>query len=54
MQADLHIGGLLTADPVAGFPPGTTVEMVHTTWQGAVQKARPVLPFIAGLVPSLP
>ena len=33
------IGGLLTADPVAGFPPGTTPEMVHTTWQGAVQNA---------------
>jgi hypothetical protein len=33
------IGGLLTADPVAGFPPDTTPEMVHTTWQGAVQNA---------------
>ena len=33
------IGGLLTADPVAGFPPGTTPEMVQTTWQGAVQNA---------------
>ena len=33
------IGGLLTADPVAGFPPGTTAEMVHTTWHGAVQNA---------------
>jgi hypothetical protein len=33
------IGGLLTADPVAGFPPGTTSEMVHTTWHGAVQNA---------------
>jgi len=33
------IGGMLTADPVAGFPPGTTPEMVHTTWQGAVQNA---------------
>src|SRR5215813_8523992 len=31
------MGGLLRADPVAGFPPGTTSEMVHTTWQGAVQ-----------------
>jgi hypothetical protein len=31
------IGGLLTADPVAGFPPGTTPEMVHTTWHGKVQ-----------------
>src|SRR5215472_16808576 len=28
------IGGLLTADPVAGFPPGTTAEMVLTTWHG--------------------
>jgi len=33
------IGGVLRADPVAGFPPGTTPEMVHTTWQGAVQNA---------------
>ena len=33
------IGGSLTADPVVGFPPGTTPEMVHTTWQGAVQNA---------------
>ena len=31
------IGGMLRADPVAGFPPGTTAEMVHTTWHGAVQ-----------------
>jgi hypothetical protein len=33
------IGGLFAADPVAGFPPGTTPEMVHTTWHGAVQNA---------------
>src|SRR5262245_44376971 len=33
------VGGLLRADPVAGFPPGTTPEMVHTTWQGAAQNA---------------
>ena len=33
------IGGMLRADPVAGFPPGTTAEMVHTTWQGALQNA---------------
>jgi len=33
------LGGLLTSDPVAGFPPGTTPEMVQTTWQGAVQNA---------------
>jgi len=32
-------GGLLRADAVAGFPPGTTAEMVHTTWQGTVQNA---------------
>ena len=32
-------GGVLTADPVAGFPPGTTPEMVQTTWQGVVQNA---------------
>ena len=33
------IGGMLRADPVAGFPPGTTSEMLHTTWQGAAQNA---------------
>lgn len=33
------VGGLLTADAVAGFPPGTTPEMAQTTWQGAVQNA---------------
>ncbi len=33
------VGGLFRADPVAGFPPGTTAEMVHTTWHGAVQNA---------------
>src|SRR5512145_973656 len=33
------IGGVFRADPVAGFPPGTTPEMVQTTWQGAVQNA---------------
>ena len=33
------IGGLLTADPVAGFPPGTTPEMVQKTWHGIVQNA---------------
>ena len=33
------IGGMLRADPVAGFPAGTTPEMVHTTWQGVVQDA---------------
>lgn len=33
------IGGLLRADPVAGFPPGTTPEIVHTTWHGAIQNA---------------
>jgi hypothetical protein len=33
------LGGLLTSDPVAGFPPGTTPEMVQSTWQGALQNA---------------
>ena len=33
------VGGLLTADPVAGFPPGTTPETVQRTWQGAAQNA---------------
>ncbi len=31
------VGGVLTADPVPGFPPGTTPEMVHHTVQAAVQ-----------------
>ncbi|GAA1319885.1 DUF998 domain-containing protein [Pseudonocardia xinjiangensis] len=33
------IGGALTADPLAGFPPGAASEMVQTTWQGAAQNA---------------
>jgi hypothetical protein len=33
------IGGALTADPAAGFPPGTASDLVQTTWQGAVQNA---------------
>ncbi len=33
------VGGVLRADPVAGFPPGTTAEMVHHTVQAAVQNA---------------
>src|SRR5262245_35491575 len=33
------VGGLFTADPVAGFPPGTAPEVVQRTWQGAVQNA---------------
>jgi len=33
------VGGVLPADPVAGFPPGTPPEMVRTTWHGAVQNA---------------
>src|SRR4030095_10464305 len=33
------VGGLLRADPVAGFPAGTTPEMVQHTVQGAVQNA---------------
>jgi len=33
------IGGVLRADPVVDFPPGTTPAMVHATWQGAVQNA---------------
>lgn len=31
------VGGLLTADPVAGFPPGTTAEMAQKTWHGIAQ-----------------
>lgn len=33
------VGGALTADPAAGFPPGAPAEMVQTTWQGAAQNA---------------
>jgi len=33
------VGGVLTSDPVAGFPPGTTPEMVQHTVQAAVQNA---------------
>jgi hypothetical protein len=33
------LGGSLTADPVLGFPPGTTQDMVHRTWHGIVQNA---------------
>lgn len=33
------VGGVLTADPVAGFPAGTTAEMVQKTWHGIVQNA---------------
>jgi hypothetical protein len=33
------VGGALTADPAAGFPPGAASEMVRTTAQGAVQNA---------------
>lgn len=33
------VGGVLTADPLPGFPPGAAPEMVQTTWQGAVQNA---------------
>jgi hypothetical protein len=33
------VGGALTADPVAGFPPGTTPEMVQRTWHGIAQNA---------------
>jgi hypothetical protein len=33
------VGGVLAADPVVGFPPGTTPEMAQTTWQGAAQNA---------------
>ncbi len=32
-------GGLLSADAVAGFPPGTTTEQAHVTLQGMVQNA---------------
>lgn len=31
------VGGLLPADPMVGFPAGTTADMVHTTWHGEAQ-----------------
>ncbi|HTO09821.1 MAG TPA: DUF998 domain-containing protein [Myxococcota bacterium] len=33
------VGGLLTADPVVGFPPGTTAELAQKTWHGIAQNA---------------
>ncbi len=33
------VGGVLTSDPVPGFPPSTTPEMVHHTVQAAFQNA---------------
>jgi uncharacterized protein DUF998 len=33
------VGGLLRADAVAGFPPGTTAELVQRTWHGEAQNA---------------
>lgn len=33
------VGGVLTADAIAGFPPGTPPEMVHTTLPALVQNA---------------
>ncbi|WP_214402359.1 DUF998 domain-containing protein [Pseudonocardia lacus] len=33
------VGGALTADPAAGFPPGAAPAMATATWQGAVQNA---------------
>lgn len=33
------VGGALTADPVDGFPPGSTADTAQATWQAAVQNA---------------
>jgi len=33
------VGGVLRADPVAGFPPGTTPDMVQVTLEGTLQNA---------------
>jgi hypothetical protein len=33
------VGGLLTSDPVAGFPMGTTPDLVETTLEGKIQNA---------------
>jgi Protein of unknown function (DUF998) len=48
------IGGLLAADPVVGFPPGMTSEMVHTTWQGAAQNASRSASSLLLIAASLP
>jgi hypothetical protein len=37
--ASYAFGGMLTADPVAGFPPGTTTDMAHATLEGMIQNA---------------
>jgi hypothetical membrane protein len=37
--ATYAFGGALTADPVAGFPPGATEGMAVTTLEGAIQNA---------------
>ena len=39
LGAMYFLGGLLVADPVPGFPPGTTAVAMHATWQAGVQEA---------------
>jgi len=47
------IGGLLRADLVAGFPPGTTPELVQHTWHGIAQNASRSLSTILLIASSL-
>ncbi len=47
------VGGLLTSDPVVGFPPGTTPEMVHHTVQAGVQNASRSVSTLLLIVTSL-
>ncbi len=46
-------GGLLSADPVVGFPPGTTAEMLQQTWQGVVQNGSRGVSTLALLTTSI-
>ena len=46
-------GGLFVADPIVGFPPGTTAEMVQKTWQGIIQNVSRGASTLALLVTSV-
>jgi Protein of unknown function (DUF998) len=46
-------GGLFVADPIVGFPPGTTAEMSQKTWQGIIQNGSRGASTLALLVTSV-
>lgn len=46
-------GGLFVADPIVGFPPGTTAEMAQKTWQGIIQNGSRGASTLALLVTSV-